>query len=110
VADEQLDLQRIVPPAQLLSDLSVEIKTHEHPEDRAVRLKIEEAKALELLVRNKIKFYIAAAMLILMFFACIIDLFTDTDPLRKQFATSMLTSILAGGAGYLWGESKKSGD
>jgi hypothetical protein len=110
VADEQLDLQRIVPPSQLLSDLSVEIKTHEHPEDRAVRLKIEEAKAFELLVRNKFRFYIAATMLILLFLVSIVDLFADTDLQRKQFAINALTAILAGGAGYLWGESKKPGD
>jgi hypothetical protein len=109
VAGKQLDLQNVVPSAQL-SDLTVEIKSNEHPEDRAVRLKIQEAKAFELLARNKFRFYIAAVMLILLFLVSIIDLFVDVNELRKQFAINVLTSILAGGVGYLWGESKKSGD
>jgi len=109
VAEEKLDLQRLIPPAQL-SDMVVEIKSGEHPEDRAVRLKIQEAKAAELLARNKVRFYIAATMLALLFLVSIIDLFADADSLRKQFAINALTSILAGGVGYLWGESKKSPD
>ena len=44
MAGKQLDLQSVVPSAEL-SDLVVEIKSNEHPEDRAVRLKIQEAKA-----------------------------------------------------------------
>jgi hypothetical protein len=108
VAGKQLDLRSVVPST--LSDLTVEIKSNEHPEDRAVRLKIQEAKALDLLARNAARFYIAATMLALLFIMSIIDLFADTDPLRKQFAISSLTSILAGGAGYFWGESKKSTD
>lgn len=108
MAGKQLDLRSVVPSS--LSDLTVEIKSNEHPEDRAVRLKIEEAKALELLVRNKFRFYIAAAMLILLFLVSIVDLFVDKDELRKQFAINVLTSILAGGAGYFWGESKKLAD
>jgi hypothetical protein len=109
VAGKQLDLRSIIPSAQL-SDLTVDIKSNEHPEDRAVRLKIQEAKALDLLVRNKFRFYIAAVMLILLFLVSIIDLFMDGNELRKQFAINVLTSILAGGVGYLWGESKKSND
>ena len=83
MADEQLDLQRIIPPAQLLSDLSVEIKTHEHPEDRSVRLKIEEAKAIELLMRNKVRFYIAATMLILLFLVSRVIGRSDTKSTTK---------------------------
>jgi len=93
-----------------LSDLTVEIKSNEHPEDRAVRLKIQEAKAVELLARNKARFYIAAVMLTLLFFVSIVDFFVDPDPQRKQFAMNALTSIFAGGVGYLWGESKKPHD
>lgn len=110
MAGVQLDLQGIMPPARLLSDVSVEIKSTEHPEDRAVRLRIQEAKAIELLARNKVRFYIAAVMLILLFLVSIVDLFADGDVVRKQFAISVLTSILAGGAGYLWGEAKKPTD
>jgi len=109
MAGKQLDLRSVIPSAQL-SDLIVDIKSNEHPEDRAVRLKIQEAKALDLLVRNKFRFYIAALMLILLFLVSIIDLFVDVNEVRKQFAINVLTSILAGGVGYLWGESKKSSD
>jgi hypothetical protein len=109
VAGKQLDLQGVVPSTQL-SDLTVEIKSNEHPEDRAVRLKIQEAKAFELIARNKFRFYVAAAMLIIVFLGSAIDLFLDGSDLRKQLAISVLTSILAGGVGYFWGESKKSAE
>lgn len=99
---------RPVNLSHLIDPENVEIKTREHPEERASRLRREEADAEHQRKKDFVLFIIVAIMVCLVALACLwINLSSNYSPDLQKWASSLLTVIVSAILGYMTGKSSK---
>ena len=93
---------------QLSQRYAVEIKSVELPEERAARLRQEEADAYHQRLRTSIFFYVGLATAVIVGGICLYAaLSSDFTTDQQRFAGSIVTLLIGGVAGFLTGKNAK---
>ena len=82
---------------------------NEHPDEREIRLRIQEADANAVRLRENIKFICFSVLLVAFIGGSAYYAITSkSDPAIQQWCLATLTTIVSGSIGYLVGERKTS--
>lgn len=79
---------------------------NEHPEERGIRLRIQEADAKAARLRENIKFTCFSIVLVIFIGGSAYYAIKDKDPNIQHWCLATLTTIVSGSIGYLVGERK----
>jgi hypothetical protein len=81
---------------------------NEHPDEREIRLRIQEADATAVRLRENIKFTCFSILLVAFIGGSAYYALTSTKLEIQQWCLATLTTIVSGSIGYLVGERKSS--
>ncbi len=80
----------------------------ENPEDRSVRLRIEEAEANQKRQQKQVKFWVLIVIISTTFLACLYFVFISNDIESKNWAKNIISALVSGFLGFELGNKSKN--